>query len=134
MFKTVLRGLWTFGFVGFKIVFWVLFVELGGHFFISPTKSRAQVSSVLPSPSTLGLSTSRYTAVLRITRNFLITPFLLNHLSKLQSLSVLTQFFISNNNNKKKKKKKKKTILFLLFTTHLVFPKHNTQSYTPDCK
>ena len=30
VFKTVLRGLLTFGFVGFKIVFWVLFVELGG--------------------------------------------------------------------------------------------------------
>ena len=30
VFKTVLRGLWTLGFVGFKIVFRVLFVELGG--------------------------------------------------------------------------------------------------------
>ena len=26
VFKTVLRGLWTFSFVGLKIVFWVLFV------------------------------------------------------------------------------------------------------------
>ena len=30
VFKTVLRGLWTFGFVGHKIAFWFLFVGLGG--------------------------------------------------------------------------------------------------------
>ena len=35
-------------------------------------KSRAQVPSILPSTSTHGLFTSGYTAVLRITRNFLI--------------------------------------------------------------
>ena len=35
-------------------------------------KLRAQVPSVLSSPFTLGLFTSGYTAVLRITRNFLI--------------------------------------------------------------
>ena len=95
VFKTVLRVLRTFGFVGLKIVFWVLFVELGGLLTPSVTrlslamsclmetlvasppfapKSCAQVPSILPTPSTLGLSTSRYTAVLRITRNFLIFP------------------------------------------------------------
>ena len=30
VFKTVLKGLWTFGFVGLIVVFWVQFVELGG--------------------------------------------------------------------------------------------------------
>ena len=108
VFKTVLRGLWTFGFVGHKIVFWVLFVELGALLTLSITRLfvgfklfsntlyyhtvfstyrlvetlftssslRVKVTcpnpSVLPSPSILGLSTSGYTAVLRITRNFLI--------------------------------------------------------------
>ena len=78
VFKTVLRGLWTFGFVGLKIVFWVLFVELGGLLTPSDTKlflvtshlvntlvaspssglpkSLAQVTSVLPSPTICGLS------------------------------------------------------------------------------
>ena len=92
-FKTVLRGPWTFDFVGLEIVFWVLYVELGGlltpfvtrlSFFTSHlmkthsllphsvSKSPATVSSILPSPSTLGLSTSGYTAIKRITLNFLI--------------------------------------------------------------
>ena len=85
MFKTVLRGLCTFGFGGLKIVIRVLFVELGG--LLTPSVTRlsfavfrfvetlvASASSchaevtcssvfVLLSPSALGLSTSRYTAV-----------------------------------------------------------------------
>ena len=93
MFKTVLRALRTFGFVGLKIVFWVLLVELGG--LLTPSVNRlslassrlvetlltaaslcAQVTysstSILPSSSILGLCTSGYPAVLRITRDFLI--------------------------------------------------------------
>ena len=102
VFKSILRGLRTFGFVGLKIVFWVLYVELGGLLTHSVTrlfsatsrlvetvaasaswrpysllplsvpKSRAQVPSVLLPPSTLGLSTSGYTAVSMITCNFLL--------------------------------------------------------------
>ena len=78
-----------FGFLGLKIVFWVLFAKLGGllipfsfqaifnhispcgnpcHFCSAQTifataSLRAQVSSILPSPSTLSLFTSGYTAV-----------------------------------------------------------------------
>ena len=80
--------------VVFLYIFWDLFVELGGlltpsvtrlSFFVgfaswrpysllplSVSKSRAQVSSVLLSSLTLDLSKSEYTAVWRITRNFLI--------------------------------------------------------------
>ena len=93
VFKTVLRGLWTFSFVGLKIIFRVLFIELGGllttfvtrlclatsrlveTLVASVSSGRAQVTcsspSVLLSPSTFGLSTSGYTDVSRITRNFL---------------------------------------------------------------
>ena len=39
VFKTILRVLWTEGcLVGFKIVFWVLFVELGG--LLTPSVTR----------------------------------------------------------------------------------------------
>ena len=94
VFKTVLRRLWTFSFVGLKIVFLVLFVELGSLLtpfsfqalfshvslrgdcscfcLILPCSSPSFLPSVLPSSSTLGLFTSRYTAILRITHNFLI--------------------------------------------------------------
>ena len=93
MFKTILRGLWTFGFIGLKIVFCVLFVELGGllrpsvtrlslamsHLMetlvaspLSMPKSCPQVPSILPPPSTFSLFAFGYTAILRITRNFLI--------------------------------------------------------------
>ena len=93
-FKTVLRGLWTFGFVWLKIVLGSIcrvewstntsYPALFSH--ISPRgdpcrfspSCRAQVPSVRPSLSTLGLSTSGYTAVLRITRNFLIIVLLGN--------------------------------------------------------
>ena len=90
VFKTVLKGLWMFGFIGLKIVFWVLFVELSG--LLTPFVTRLSLAmflllktcvasahgdpicfcfslspspSVLPSPSTLGLSTFRYTAIKR---------------------------------------------------------------------
>ena len=46
MFKTVLRGLWTFGFVELKIVFWVLFVELVG--LLTSFSFQALFSYVLP--------------------------------------------------------------------------------------
>ena len=46
VFKTVLRGLTTFGFVGLKIVFWVLFVELFG--LLIPFSSQALFSHVSP--------------------------------------------------------------------------------------
>ena len=38
VFKAVLSGLWTFGFIGLKIVSWVLFVELGG--LLTPSVTR----------------------------------------------------------------------------------------------
>ena len=109
IFWLCLWGLWTFGFVRLKIVFWVLFVELGDLLTPSVTRlslatsclvetltasspsDRAQVTcsspSVRLSPSTLGLSTPGYSAVSRITRNFLIVvvKFL---------LSVLFRFFV----------------------------------------
>ena len=44
VFKTVLRGLWTFGFVGLKLIFWVLFVELGG--LLTPFSFQAVFSHV----------------------------------------------------------------------------------------
>ena len=43
VFKTVLRGMWTFGFVGLKIVFWVLFVELGG--LLTPSVTRLSLAT-----------------------------------------------------------------------------------------
>ena len=46
VFKTVLRGLWMFGFVGHKIVFWVLFVELGG--LLTPFSLPALFSHISP--------------------------------------------------------------------------------------
>ena len=122
VFKTILRGLETFGFIGLKIVFWVLFVVLGGlltpfftrlSFFtsclkktlfapapwrpyslhlLSMLKLHAQVPSVLPSPSTLGLFTSGYTAILKITYNFLIFS---QHAEKHAMLSSLYVPYIS---------------------------------------
>ena len=38
VFKTVLRGLWIFGFIRLKIVYRVLFVELGG--LLTPSVTR----------------------------------------------------------------------------------------------
>ena len=81
VFKTILRGLWTFSFVGLKIVFKVLFVVLGGLLTPFVTRLTLFTSSCLAVPKSLlplplGLSTSGYTAVLRITHNFLIVGFL----------------------------------------------------------
>ena len=94
VFNTLLRGLWMFGFVGLKIIFWVLFVELrdlltplvtrwslamshlGETLLTSFLSCQAQVMSsslsILLFPSALGLSTFGYTAILRRTCNFLI--------------------------------------------------------------
>ena len=97
VFKTVLRGLWMFGFVGLKIDFWVLFVELGGlltffsfQAFFSHVSPRGDPSRFcLVSPYTSHVlksfqsyclplpSASKYTAVLRITQNCLIILILL---------------------------------------------------------
>ena len=80
LFKTVLRGWWTFGFVGLKIAFWVLFVELGGLltpfsvtslFLATSHFVEILVASPRLAPLPSGLSISRYTVVSRITCNFL---------------------------------------------------------------
>ena len=55
-------------------------------------KSRAQISFVLPSPSTLSLSSSGYRAILRVTRNFLIFS---QHREKHAMLSSLHVPYIS---------------------------------------
>ena len=95
VFKTVLRGLWTFSFVWHKFFFlgsvcrvgWsantlsyqAVFSHVSPHgdlscFCLSPCPSHVLKS--LPPPSTLSLSRSGYTAVLRITYNFLIKEIL----------------------------------------------------------
>ena len=50
VFKAVLRGLWTFGFVRLKIIFWIMFVELDG--LLTPSVTRLSlVSSPCGEPS-----------------------------------------------------------------------------------
>ena len=56
VFKTILKGLWTFGFVRLKIFFWLLFLELGGL--------------QTPSVTRLSLATSRLVETLVISASF----------------------------------------------------------------
>ena len=78
VFKIVLRGLYTFGFVGLKFLFWVLFVELGGlltpflsklsldascfveTLIVSPSSRRVQVTCSSPVLKSFGPAFSLY--------------------------------------------------------------------------